>query len=420
MNERLRPPSGHWEKKYDQLGIKFLYDAGTNPITGFQTTWEKSVSDNAEIITRFDKHPDGRVERWIMDGKNVTGRHTLYTIKDEAERHQYIQLGYAEDQFQNLSISTSLEEAQRPRFLNITRVGVVYAVDGVMSSLKIYVDSQSNFDEDELRAKPIEDNIRELVEIFRSGGEKAASPLVGITDDKAEESWVDIHEALVGAFIKGKLMQWSQAEKARIDEDLTSIPNFVAEVCGEMMTPEQISGMASFLSIETVKALPEDYPKLEGEERDNVFDDAVEEAILQSFRFHDHSIRELARHTVMFAPNPSEKDKYLFIIFRGHPLNPLNKDEQTQILATSICEVGYACPYEDKQFGLIRSDDYLAVLISSHFNKNDRVLVLAPEQMPMDKLLPIVKKDHSSEWQKAFEIAKVGLQVIPAEDQEET
>lgn len=420
MTERLNPSSGSWKKEYDLLGVKFLHDAGMDPITGFQTTWEKSVSDNAEIITRFDKQPDGLAERWIMDGRNATGRHILYTLKDEGERHQCIRLGYTEDRFQSLSISTALEEAQKPKFLNITHVDVVYAADGAMSSLMIYVDSQTDFNEDELKARSIEGNIRELAGIFKSSGEKAVSPLVGDTEDKIEESWVDIHEALVGSFIKGKLMQWSQVEKARIDEDLTSVPRCVEEVCGESMTPEQISGMANFLSIETVKALPEDYPKLEGEERDNAFDGAVEEAVLQSFRFHDHSIRELARYTVMFAPNPAEKDKYLFIVFQGHPLNPLSKDEPAQIVTTSVSEIGYACPYEDKQFGLARSEDYLAVLISSHFNKNNRVLFLAPEQISMDKLLPIIKTDHSSEWQNAFDVAKVGLQVIPTETQEET
>lgn len=420
MNERLRPPPESWEKKYDQLGVKFLHDSGTDPSTGFQTTWKKSVSDNARIITRFDKHPGSLVERWIMGGNNVTGRHILYTIKDDGERHQYMQLGYAEDRFQSFRVSTSLEEAQRPRFLNIARVDVVYLIDGVMSSLRVYFDSQSSFNEDELKTRSIEDNIRELAGIFKSSGEKAAFPLVGATDDKAEESWVDIHEALVGAFIKGKLIQWSEIEKADIDEDLTAIPQVIAEVCGYGMTPEQISGMANFLSIETVKALPENYPTLEGEERDSTFDRAFGEAVLQSFRFHDHSIRELARHTVMFAPNPSEKDRYLFVVFRGHPLNPLSSDGSTQILATSVIEVGYACPYEDKQFGLMRSEGYLAVLISSHFNKNYRVLFLAPEQMSMDKLLPIVKTNHASEWQNVFEIAKVGLQIIPAEDQEET
>lgn len=420
MSERLNPPSGPWKKKYDPLGVKFLHDAGVDPVTGFQTTWEKSVSDNAEIITRFDKEPNGQIERWVMDGKNVTGRHIIFTIKDEGERHQYMQLGYAEDRFQSFSISTALEEAQRPRFLNITRVDAVYAADGAMSSLRIYVGSQSSFNEDELKERPVEENIIELAEIFKSSGEKAASPLVADADGKTEGSWVDIHEALVGAFIKGRLMQWSETEKAGIDEDLTAIPQVIAGVCGDKMTPEQISSMASFLSAETVKALPENYPKLEGEERDSAFDEAFEEAILQSFRFHDHSIRELARHTVMFAPNPAEKDRYLFVVFRGHPLNPLSSDEPTQILATSVTEVGYACSYEDKQFGLIRSEDYFAVLISSHFNRNHKILYLAPEKLSMDKLLPIIKTNHSSEWQNAFEVARVYLQVIPAEDQEKT
>lgn len=66
MSERLNPPSGPWKKEYGSLGVQFLHDAGIDPITGFQTTWEKSVSDNAEIITRSDKQPSGLVERWIF------------------------------------------------------------------------------------------------------------------------------------------------------------------------------------------------------------------------------------------------------------------------------------------------------------------------------------------------------------------
>lgn len=56
------------------------------------------------------------------------------------------------------------------------------------------------------------------------------------------------------------------------------------------------------------------------------------------------------------------------------------------------------------------------MLISSRFNRNNKVFYLAPERLPIDKLLAAIKTNHTSEWQNAFEIAKVGLQVIPTED----
>lgn len=415
MAERLTPPKGPWKKKPGQFGPQFEHDAGTDPTTGIRTTWEKSVSQNAEIVTRFNTHPNGTLDRWVMDSINATGRHILYTVRDKGERNQYFQLGYAEGEFQSLSVSTDLDEAKRPAFLNVKNVSAIYALDGALTSMRVQVDSQSHFSEEEYWARSMEDNLRELIQIFKSSGEKANSPFVpDPNQQEGERTMVDIHEAFVGQWVRGKLIQWTDAEKERIDEDLAIITQAIVPLAEDAMTPEQMGAMSNFLITETVKTLPDDYPKLEGEEREGAFDQAFEEAMLQCFKFHNHSLQTLAQHTIIFATNPLEAGKYVFAVFQGHPMNPFSDEEETKPLAGQIAEVGYGYHYEDKQYGLMRQEDYLAVLISSKFNKDKKVLYLAPERLPMDELLPVIKTDHPAEWMRTYEVAKIGLEVIPA------
>jgi len=415
MIERLQPPKGPWKRTLSPFGPEFVHDSGINPESDVKTWWRKSVSKNAETVARFDEHQGGTLDRWVMESINPAGRQILYTIRDRGDRNQYLQLAYAGDRFQGLSIITELDVAKRPAFLNVNNIGAVYALDGAIASIRVHVDSQSRFDEEKYRTKSSEDNLRELIQIFKESGPQAATPYAPSPDQKVSESIAaDIHDSVVSSFVKGKLMQWIEAEKKKIDEDLDIIPQAIESTADDTLNREQIHGMSNFLSAETIKALPDDYPKLEGEQREDVFDQAFDDAMLQSFKLHDHSLQIMAQHTVVFALNNPKLDENIFAVFQGNPTNPFSAEGLMNFITGEPTEVGSAHSYEDKQYALLRQEDFMALFISSKLNSNQRMLYLSSERLQMDKLLPIIKTEHSSEWMKAYDLARASLTVVPA------
>lgn len=421
MTERLKPPSGPWKKENDQFGAKFVQNGPIDPTTSIVRSWEKQLLGDAQALTQFDKSPDGLKERWIMETTGgINDGHVGWCLRDDGDQKRYIMYNESNGTTGLVTSTTELKEAQRPAFLNLAKAETTLNRGGTPATVCFYFDSKPTYNETALAEAPLEDSIRELADLFKDSKD-GASPYTTLDSGDTPEQLRQAHLMVVGSLVKGKLIRWSDEDKAGIDEDMAVIPEIVAEYAGDRLTQAQAQGMVNFLSAEILRALPENYPTLQGDERDMVLGEALSDAVLQSFKLHDASLGEISKHTLAFMPDV-DQEAFVFMVLKGHRPGLNATDPSTgaaNLLDANVGTVSSVYPYKDKEVACLKLDDYLAFLIKSKFNLKEALLYLAPRKADMDALMLSIKTDDISDWLKAFDEADTHLKVIPHPSLEE-
>lgn len=419
---RLTPPQGKWERTKGMFGPEFVQMGEVDPATGVQRIWKKMMDGKAQTIVRTDRFPDGekKHERWIMDStKGPSGNYTMWTLINRVDdEDKYLQYAEEAGKSSPLIVDTTLEAAQRPAFLNLAEAQTIYDANGRMSHTLFRFESQSYIDEEAIKGKAVVDNIRELAGIFKdTEGGKPSLMRFGKEETTAEQA-AAIQEMVVASLIRGKLQRWTEEEKAAVDQELGFLAEIVGASVNDLLDQTQAQALFDFLSTETLRLLPEEYVKLSGDEQEEAFRKAVEEAIVTAFRIHDQSIKSLDEHTIVFH-RTQNTDYYAFMVFQGNQMEghiPTPK----KLIDSAFGSPKSVFTYEDREFPVFEIEGTFGMLIKSKFNKKDAIYYGCELQVEMDKVMGDIKTDSLSDWQNAFDKAPTRLKVIPHPDLPQT
>lgn len=402
---------GNWSKKYDVGGITFSSDPVVHGPTGIITSFEKRLGDGVEIVTRYDTALDEQSRRWIMAATFEDGRNqrTLTTEHNDMFGTT-LQFHDSDTAVSSLKVRVKPEAIiLNPEMFRIEQIRIVYAQSGTFSHVDFGIASPSMFNEEEIRSQPIEENLAELASIFHDAGDNPESPFY-TPPEEDEATFADVHMVFSGFLAKGKLLQWTEEQKARVDDDLAMVTAYLDEAFGEEVPSKQLHALASYLIPSLIRALPDEYVALDGEEREKVFDKALMDAAVEVLRFYDRTVQQKGEYTVSLFENPENPDEHVFVAFPGHTIDADLFGVDVQPITGGPATDPFQ--YEDYIFVMSKEDEKIRVSTVPVLDQTKAFTFKAPQTINIEAIQQNMRSDSPMDWQSAVAEVPLGVDYV--------
>lgn len=423
--------SNAWKQDIDQRGIVFRKDPQVDPRTGVVTTWEKTVAAPPlnSVYMRSDRFPDGLLDRSIVGGVDEKPEgQTIYTVRkrDEQEAQDtvmFVRSNQAEQGEFPIRFHYDLAKVGVPEGFNARGFSAVYdSGSGELRRASIVIESPDRFNEEEIRAKPVAENIADVVSRFQTYGSETGVPFL-VTKEMPRDndmSWNDIHVTMTREMhLRGKLKRWKRAGvKEQVYREVDTLMEAALSEHVEDL-PEQLrEQIFMFLGVELLKALPDNYHRMNNRRKAGALLSALQDACMATIHLSDSSINRVGTYSVMYLRYPQNPQGYVFGVMEGND-DWFESGVHGQILQGGSPE---ANEFDNKVFLFDAGEDGTTIMaLKPNTDNVETIGIRLNSKIQAEKAVNDITTDEQTGWEKVFDYAQVGIKgrTLSSDDMQE-
>lgn len=290
---------------------------------------------------------------------------------------------------------------------DLSQINIRYTQSGLFDSFVLDCDQVTKDQMEDFTQKPLEDNLRHLIQVFAFRGAKLfrdpESRLLnhifgesGLDPDPAES----MQEMIIRKYKKG----WSSEETIKVNaevlETAVKLTEATGQVEGKALAFEDIT-FACWLSTRVLDKLPANYLSMLQAQRDDVIKTVLGKTVTFLLRNHYLDLEQSGSYSVFCFPDQERVGEFILSFREG-----LDKEFHTARVADSE-----TYSFDNHSYAVGRGRDNIFLRVASLGKSDTRFEVMFAEKVDPDQFRRLVLSEDPQDWQKGLYLFRTDYKV---------